>query len=241
MILYSIGTCIIVGGLWLTIHYIESTYASGGDDFKYTYKPKSRAHKLHRFLYPAISGVIGAQSVLFGKVTAEILKGSLVHHKNVFSNAMTWIILIAMVTCILTQIRFLNAGLQLFDAMYVVPIFQTFWILISVLGGLVYFDEWKHFSPFQAVMFPIGIAVTVRGVVELTKRGDEEDELDESSGDNKSSGVLNGGGKYSVNGGGVSGYIDSTMRRQSVEKNNNTENESDEEAGVGDPLLKKSK
>ena len=42
------------------------------------------------------------------------------------------------------------------------------------------FDEWKHFSPFQAVMFPIGIAVTVRGVVELTKRGDEEDELDES-------------------------------------------------------------
>ena len=90
-------------------------------------------------------------------------------------------------------------------------------------------------------MFPIGIAVTVRGVVELTKRGDEEDELDESSGDNKSSGVLNGGGKYSVNGGGVSGYIDSTMRRQSVEKNNNTENESDEEAGVGDPLLKKSK
>ena len=42
----------------------------------------------------------------------------------------------------------------------------------------MYFDEWKHFSPFQAVMFPIGIAVTVRGVVELTKRGDEEDELD---------------------------------------------------------------
>ena len=170
---------------------------------------------------------------------AEILKGSLVHHKNVFSNAMTWIVLIAMLTCILTQIRFLNAGLQLFDAMYVVPIFQTFWILISVLGGLVYFDEWKHFSPFQAVMFPIGIAVTVRGVVELTKRGDEEDELDESSGDN---GVLNGGGKYSVNGGDVSGYIDSTMRRQSVEKKkDNNENESDEEAGVGDPLLKKSK
>ena len=82
MILYSIGTCIIVGGLLLTIQYIESTYDSGGNDFKYTYKPKSRAHKLHRFLYPAISGVIGAQSVLFGKVTAEILKGSLVHHKN---------------------------------------------------------------------------------------------------------------------------------------------------------------
>ena len=242
MILYSIGTCVIIGILWFTIHYIESTYASVGDDFKYTYKPKSRAHKLHRFLYPAMSGVIGAQSVLFGKVTAEILKGSLVHHKNVFGNVMTWIILIAMITCILTQIRLLNAGLQLFDAMYVVPIFQTFWILISVLGGLVYFDEWKHFSPFQAVMFPIGIAVTVRGVVELTKRGDEEEEENASSEDtSKSGGVLNGDGKYSVNGGISAGYVDSAMRRQSEERVIRRSNESDdEEAGVGDPLLKKS-
>jgi magnesium transporter len=245
MILYSIGTCIIIGTLWLTIQYIEATYSSGDGDFRYTYKNKSRAHKLHRFLYPAMSGVVGAQSVLFGKVTAEILKGSLVHHKNVFENAMTWIVLIALVTCILTQIRWLNNGLQLFDAMYVVPIFQTFWILVSVLGGLVYFDEWKHFSPFQAIMFPIGIAVTVRGVIELTKRGDDDDDEDEDSKDNNDNNnkkiVQNG--KFSVNGG-VSGYVDSTMRRQSAssvgkKKEKAAENE-DEEAGVADPLLKKS-
>lgn len=180
MILYIICTLMVIGAFYGGIYYIENKYKCNDAATQYMYKKESSASKLHRFLYPAVSGVVGAQSVLFGKCTAEILKGSLVSHHHssnstltaasVFAHPMTWFILLMMLSCILIQIRSLNRGLQLFDALYVVPIFQTFWILVSVLGGLVFFDEWEHFSALQAIFFPIGILLTVRGVVELSRR-----------------------------------------------------------------------
>lgn len=51
-----------------------------------------------------------------------------------------------------------------------VPIYQAYWIIISVLGGAIYFQEIKTFTPTQAVFFVIGISTTIAGVILLSQR-----------------------------------------------------------------------
>ena len=52
----------------LYIRWVEQTYREFTSDGmeRYTYKNGGRVHLLHRFLYPAASGIMGAQNVLFG-------------------------------------------------------------------------------------------------------------------------------------------------------------------------------
>jgi hypothetical protein len=68
------------------------------------------------------------------------------------------------------QIYWLNCGLARWDAVNNVPVFQSFWITVSVIGGGVFYDEFSGFSPVQCAMFPFGIVLTVIGVYYLTRR-----------------------------------------------------------------------
>lgn len=51
--------------------------------------------------------------------------------------------------------------------------FQSFWILVSVAAGMVFFGEYKALvsSSSSAVCFPLGVAVTIAGVYVLSQRG----------------------------------------------------------------------
>eukprot|EP01006_Ploeotia_vitrea_P025318 TRINITY_DN58199_c0_g1_i4.p1 TRINITY_DN58199_c0_g1~~TRINITY_DN58199_c0_g1_i4.p1 ORF type:complete len:406 (+),score=200.15 TRINITY_DN58199_c0_g1_i4:71-1288(+) len=65
------------------VHYIESIY----DDCLHGALPRHSYNKwagYHRFLYPAMAGTVGAQSVLFAKTTAELLKLAFQGQGNIF-------------------------------------------------------------------------------------------------------------------------------------------------------------
>ena len=47
----------------------------------------------------------------------------------------TYFVLLGLGVTIFLQIRWLNSGLQRFSALMIVPIFQSFWILVSVVAG----------------------------------------------------------------------------------------------------------
>jgi len=51
-----------------------------------------------------------------------------------------------------------------------VPVFQAFWIVFSVISGLVVYDEAKDMSQEEAGMFTLGVIVTVAGVYSLSQR-----------------------------------------------------------------------
>lgn len=53
--------------------------------------------------------------------------------------------------------------------MIVFPIFQIFWILFSVLGGLVYFQEYARLQVNQASLFCLAIGVICVGVYFLAQ------------------------------------------------------------------------
>lgn len=148
--------------------------------------------------------MFGAQTCLFAKGTAELLKTTISGNNQVrwerracaacgwcghcslcllgaqLIYPVTYVILLCMLATIFLQTHWLatgmpaaaapvaravslsrrpRSGLQYFDALYIVPVFQCFFISVSVAGGGVYYGEFRNFSALQAVCFFLGILV----------------------------------------------------------------------------------
>ncbi|EQC40965.1 hypothetical protein SDRG_02028 [Saprolegnia diclina VS20] len=132
--------------------------------------PEYRAlEKLHPLSYAGFAGIVGAQSVMFAKSSGELIQLSL-QGRNQFNRVLTYVILAGLVLTISVQTHMLALGLKNFDALYMVPVFTCFFISFSVLGGAVYFNEFQAFTLYQWICFPLGVAITVVGVILLSRR-----------------------------------------------------------------------
>ncbi|KAL3658895.1 hypothetical protein V7S43_016038 [Phytophthora oleae] len=120
--------------------------------------------------YAGLAGTLGGQSVLFAKSTAELLKGVFNGDASCFAHYQTYLIAFALVVCLCLQIKYLNGGLVHYDALSMVPVYQAYWVISGVLGGVIYFQEIRAFSVLQAVMFVLGIGISIFGVVLLSRR-----------------------------------------------------------------------
>uniref|UniRef100_A0A7S1GDF7 Uncharacterized protein n=1 Tax=Bicosoecida sp. CB-2014 TaxID=1486930 RepID=A0A7S1GDF7_9STRA len=138
----------------------------------YLYRKKYM--KLHRFSYASLSGIVGAQSVLFAKTTVELFMDWLDSGRFFLGYFPTYLVLLAMGMSVTLQIYWLNCGLARWDALYNVPVFQSFWILVSVMGGGVFYGEFAGFTTEQTILFPLGVLIAVCGVVWLSQRDADE-------------------------------------------------------------------
>ena len=112
--------CVLLYRLVKKIERIHTDFGSGSTRY-------AKFERWHPVLYPALSGVFGAQSVLFAKSTAELFKSTFTGDSQ-FDQFGTYLILLGMLTCVFLQIHWLAQGLQRFDAVFVVPVFQCFFI-----------------------------------------------------------------------------------------------------------------
>jgi len=136
---------------------------------------------IHAALYGYMGGIMGGCSVLFGKTVAELMKNV----GAAFGSWELYIFLVVMVATLLSQIKFLNIGLKYHDAMVVVPIYQTFWILGGIFGGTVYFREFDRLPGLSIFFFIFGVVITLGGVYLLTyyrinSSKDEDKEADKA-------------------------------------------------------------
>ena len=88
-----------------------------------------------------------------------------------------------MVLSIFGQLSFLNFALERFDALIVIPVFQTFWTLVSVIGGFVFYKEYLNLQALQVIMFSIGLGCTIFGVHILAQRKSSTDDEGETGSD----------------------------------------------------------
>lgn len=119
--------------------------------------------------YPALSGICGAQSILFAKSVAELVKTT-AEGDSQFGNVITYVFALAMFASVFLQIHWLAHGLQHFDAVFIVPVFQCFFISVSIFGGGVYFKEFARMNALSLAMFFIGAGITISGVYLLSHR-----------------------------------------------------------------------
>lgn len=167
------ATVVVLFSIWCytQLHKLERLESDEGKE-----SPLYLAHRSrHRFYYPALAGTIGAQSVLFAKCSVELLVNTFGSaQSNMFSEWPSYLVLAAMFGSIFLQIHYLNEGLRRFSSTYSIPVFQAFWILVSVVSGLIYYREWQGLDTVSCVMFTLGVCVTVSGVVMLSRRDMED-------------------------------------------------------------------
>lgn len=156
----------------------------------------------HIVCYGGIAGTLGGQSVLLAKSTVELVKTAIWGEgldSDAFHHFQTYVIIIGMATCLLFQITTLNGGLKRFDALVIIPVYQSFWILTSVLGGIMYFEEYRNMSRLHMTMFTIGGGVTIFGIMCLLTCESDGCVRSESSGSlMEYSGVVGRGGSIDV-------------------------------------------
>lgn len=163
MYAYIFLVVLFIGGLFYFSRYIERTHNYEGGLY-------------HIICYGGIAGTFGGQSVLLAKSTVELLKSAIWGQAGsyMFTQFASYLIIFGMAMCLGCQVHFLNGGLARFDALVVVPVYQSFWILTSVLGGIMYFEEYVNMTKTQMCMFTIGGIVTILGIVVLLKTRTDE-------------------------------------------------------------------
>lgn len=136
-----------------------------------------RLQKLHRLGYPLMSGIAGAQSVLFAKTVVELFTGQFVHHDGVlFARWESYPVIFALAATLTLQVYWMNRSLARYDALIAVPVFQASWIVVGVVGGGVVYDEFGAFTPLSATLFPLGIMGCTAGVILLSQRNVESEQ-----------------------------------------------------------------
>lgn len=90
---------------------------------------------------------------------------------NQFTYPFTWILVLLWFGTMVFWGYRLNNGLRLFDAMYIVPMFQVVWTLSSITNGGIYFAEFDLFSADQYLMYGIGVVLIMVGVYQMAPCG----------------------------------------------------------------------
>ncbi|GLI58597.1 hypothetical protein VaNZ11_000325 [Volvox africanus] len=149
----------VVGGYILYLHGQKVVSKTG---------PRGIWYALLPVAYSVFSALIGTQSVLFSKSMSVILRLTFTGD-NQLGNWYTWLALPLFLMTAVFWITRLNKGLRMFSAMVIVPVMQISWTLFSIVSGMLYFQEYKGFTPLKSVMFPIGVLVVFVGVFLLTQ------------------------------------------------------------------------
>lgn len=82
----------------------------------------------HVVCYGGIAGTFGGQSVSLAKSTVELIKTTLWGNgaTESFSHYEVYVMAGGMATCLIYQVTALNGGLKRFDALVMIPVYQSF-------------------------------------------------------------------------------------------------------------------
>ena len=114
-------------------------------------------------LYSAVSSFIGAWSVLFSKSLTYIVSAA----PGSFYEWYSWFTIAAFVGTAGYWIRQSNKGLKLYPASLIMPLMQAFWMAMSVLEGVIYFDEMSTLSNYALSALLLGLVLAIIGAVAM--------------------------------------------------------------------------
>lgn len=120
------------------------------------------------FLYAVVAAGLGGLELIMLKSVMEVLNTSLVggqYHQ--FYEPKTYGLIGCLVLLAIAQLYSLNMGLAQCDAVRLLPVYQSLFIVNAVSGGACYFNEFKDFTAEQWQMFPLGVLIVVAGAMLL--------------------------------------------------------------------------
>jgi len=141
------------------------------------YKPSrpapTKRSSLFGLIYSMSSASIGVQALLTGKslsiIARNITQGSIdiLDPRNFFNLSFAFVVFTLWLSATVFWIWRLSVSLIMFDAMFIIPVNQTMWILFSVLSGGIVWNEFANLSLVESSWLASGLSLVMIGVVFL--------------------------------------------------------------------------
>ncbi|XP_077983834.1 magnesium transporter NIPA2-like isoform X2 [Glandiceps talaboti] len=114
-------------------------------------------------VYITICSVIGSLSVMACKGLGIGVK-QMFAGKNIFLHPLTWVLLIALVTFITTQLNYLNKSLDIFNTSVVTPIYYVFFTTSVITASAILFKEWRTLGVKDTIGSVCGFLTIIVGI-----------------------------------------------------------------------------
>ncbi|OBT85810.1 hypothetical protein VE02_06008 [Pseudogymnoascus sp. 03VT05] len=138
------------------------------------YSSSPRVRLLRGLAFGCISGILSAHSLLFAKISVELLVRTIIDHKNQFDRYQSSLILATLVALALVQLYYLHHGLKLVSTSVLYPLVFCIYNIIAILDGLIYFHQTSLLTPLAASLIALGTLILLSGVLALSWRLSDE-------------------------------------------------------------------
>lgn len=133
---------------------------------KYIAKASYANFSSRPFYYGFIAGGFGALQNIFFKSAGVLTKTSVIEGgESAWTTAYPYVFLITVAILAISQLSFLNKGMARYDAILILPLYNACYIFLSVSMGALYFGEFDNFDLLQSILFPVGVFITVLGIL----------------------------------------------------------------------------
>ena len=158
-----LGVSIGLGLVCLYVHRIHQRALDAG-------KPKRSYRVILPVTFAWSSATVGAQAVVQSKMMSELV--SLVFSDGFSGDSIvellkSWFFYFNLVLLLMSMVGWiyrLGMALKLYDPIFMIPLIQSFYILLSTLTGGIYFQEFIGMEPFgNPDLFGFGIGMFVLG------------------------------------------------------------------------------
>ncbi|XP_042393817.1 probable magnesium transporter NIPA4 [Zingiber officinale] len=134
----------------------------------------------HIMVYIGICSLVGSLSVMSVKALGIALKLTF-SGMNQLNYPQTWVFTIIVVSCISTQVNYLNKALDTFNTAVVSPIYYVMFTSLTILASVIMFKDWDRQKPTQIVTEMCGFVTILSGTFLLHRTKDMVDGSHHSS------------------------------------------------------------
>ncbi|XP_010521135.1 PREDICTED: probable magnesium transporter NIPA4 isoform X2 [Tarenaya hassleriana] len=125
----------------------------------------------HVMVYIGICSLVGSLSVMSVKALGIALKLTF-SGMNQLVYPQTWIFTLIVLTCVITQMNYLNKALDTFNTAVVSPIYYVMFTSLTILASVIMFKDWDRQNGTQIVTEMCGFVTILSGTFLLHRTKD---------------------------------------------------------------------
>ncbi|XP_010538920.1 PREDICTED: probable magnesium transporter NIPA3 isoform X2 [Tarenaya hassleriana] len=128
----------------------------------------------HVMVYIGVCSLVGSLSVMSVKALGIALKLTF-SGTNQLVYPQTWVFTLIVLTCVITQMNYLNKALDTFNTAVVSPIYYVMFTTLTILASIIMFKDWDRQTGTQIVTEMCGFVTILSGTFLLHKTKDMVD------------------------------------------------------------------
>lgn len=128
----------------------------------------------HIMVYIGVCSLVGSLSVMSVKALGIALKLTF-SGINQLIYPQTWAFTVIVITCVITQLNYLNKALDTFNTAVVSPIYYVMFTTLTIVASIIMFKDWDGQNPTQIVTEMCGFVTILSGTFLLHKTKDMGD------------------------------------------------------------------